>query len=217
MLNGSITATGTGGVTPYQYSINGTTFQVSNIFTGLAAGPYTVTIKDANNCINTTAVTVSSSTGATVTATSVAASCGVANGSVTATGTGGVTPYQYSINGTTFQASNIFTGLAAGPYTVTIKDANNCVNTTTVTVSSSTGATVTATPVAASCGVANGSITATGTGGVTPYQYSINGTTFQVSNIFTGLAAGLIPLLLKMLTTALIQPLLPLVVQQGQQ
>ena len=188
--NGSITATGTGGTAPYQFSIDGTTFQISNIFNGLAAGAYTVTIKDANNCTNTTTVTISSSNGATVTAVATPASCAASNGSITATGTGGTAPYQYSINGTIFQSSNIFTSLAAGTYTVTIKDANNCTNTTTVTISSSNGATVTAVATPASCGASNGSITATGNAGTAPYQYSINGTIFQTSNIFTGIAAG---------------------------
>jgi hypothetical protein len=64
-----------------------------------------------------------SNSGATVTAISSNATCGASNGSITATGLGGTTPYQYSLDGITYQASNIFTGLAAGAYTVTIKDA----------------------------------------------------------------------------------------------
>ena len=188
--NGTITATGTGGITPYQYSINGVTYQASNVFTGLAANTYTVTIKDANNCINTTSVTIANTTGATVTATSTNASCGTSNGTITATGTGGATPYQYSINGVTFQVSNIFTGLAANTYTITIKDVNNCINTTTVTITNAVGATVTATTTSSTCGNANGTITTTGTGGVVPYEYSIDGVNFQPGNVFNGLAAN---------------------------
>jgi hypothetical protein len=190
--NGSITATGLGGTTPYQYSLDGITYQASNIFTGLAAGAYTVTIKDANNCINTSSIiNVNSNSGATVTAISSYTTCGASNGSITATGLGGTTPYQYSLDGITYQASNIFTGLAAGAYTVTIKDANNCINTSSIiNVNSNSGATVTAISSNTTCGASNGSITATGLGGTTPYQYSLDGITYQVSNIFTGLAAG---------------------------
>ncbi|MBK9673365.1 MAG: gliding motility-associated C-terminal domain-containing protein, partial [Bacteroidetes bacterium] len=190
--NGSITATGLGGTTPYQYSLDGITYQVSNIFTGLAAGVFTITIKDANNCINTSSIiNVNSNSGATVTAISSNATCGASNGSITATGLGGTTPYQYSLDGITYQASNIFTGLAAGAYTVTIKDANNCIYTTSViNVNSNSGATVTAISNNSTCGASNGSITATGLGGTTPYQYSLDGITYQASNIFTGLAAG---------------------------
>jgi hypothetical protein len=35
---------------------------------------------------------------------------------------GGVPPYQYSLDGINFQASSIFDGLAAGTYTVTVRD-----------------------------------------------------------------------------------------------
>jgi hypothetical protein len=194
-------ATGLGGTTPYQYSLDGITYQASNIFTGLAAGAYTVTIKDASNCINTTAVVnIVNTSGATVTAISSNATCGASNGSITATGLGGTTPYQYSLDGITYQASNVFTGLAAGAYTVTIKDANNCINTTAVVnVVNTSGATVTAISSNATCGASNGSITATGLGGTTPYQYSLDGITYQVtikeqcintSSIFSALACA---------------------------
>jgi hypothetical protein len=40
----------------------------------------------------------------------------------------------YSINGVTFQASNVFTGLAAGTYTVTVRDSRNCTSTVSITI-----------------------------------------------------------------------------------
>lgn len=44
---GSITLNTSGGLAPYEYSINGAAFQSSNVFTGLSTGPKTITIKDA--------------------------------------------------------------------------------------------------------------------------------------------------------------------------
>ena len=51
---GSITITGSGGTTPYEYSINnGTTWQSSNIFNALASGTYNVRIRTVgSNCIS---------------------------------------------------------------------------------------------------------------------------------------------------------------------
>ncbi len=189
--NGSITAFASGGTTPYTYSINGNTFQVSNVFTGLASGAYTVYVKDANGCTKTTAVTVPNSPGPTVTATTTLAACGNINGTITATGTGGIAPYQYSIDGgATYQVSNVFFGLAPGVYTITIKDNTGCINTVSATITSSNAPAVTASSTASSCSANTGTITAAGSGGVTPYTYSINGSTFQASNVFTGVGGG---------------------------
>jgi gliding motility-associated-like protein len=193
--NGTITATPIGGAAPFQYSINGgTTYQASNIFAGLLAGPYTIKIKDANTCVNNSAViTVPNTAGATVTGISTNSTCGFANGKITASPIGGTAPFQYSIDGgTTYQTSNIFTGLLAGPYNIKIKDANTCVNNSqTITVANTAGATVTVISTNSTCGFANGKITAAPIGGTAPFQYSIDGgTTYQTSNIFTGLLAG---------------------------
>ncbi len=44
--NGSITITATGGIAPYTYSLNGGASQVSNVFSNVAPGANTITIKD---------------------------------------------------------------------------------------------------------------------------------------------------------------------------
>jgi large repetitive protein len=187
--NGTITAFGTGGAAPLQYSINGNTYQSGNTFANLTPGTYTVYVKDANGCIRTVTVTVANNPAPTVTAVSTTAVCSNVNGSITATGNGGVAPLQYSINGTTFQASNVFTGLAAGTYTVTVRDFTGCTAITTVTVPGTGGPSVFANSTAASCGTANGSITISALG-TAPFTYSLNGINFLASNLFTGLLAG---------------------------
>jgi len=48
--NGSITASVTGGVGAFQYSLNGNAFQSSPTFNNLQAGTYVVTIQNAQNC-----------------------------------------------------------------------------------------------------------------------------------------------------------------------
>lgn len=186
--NGSITVVASGGTAPLQYSLNANTYQPGNIFSGLTAATYIVTVQDANGCLTTASATIANSTGPTLTATTVTASCNNANGSITANSTGGVPPLLYSINGTTYQAANMFTGLVAGSYTVYVKDANNCITTVTATITATGGPTVTGISAASSCAANTGTITATGSGGSGALQYSINGVTFQASTLFTGLA-----------------------------
>jgi hypothetical protein len=195
--NGSITAFASGGTAPLDYSIDGNNYQSNNVFTGLAGGTYTVTVKDANGCLATFTCTVANSSGPTVTATTTSASCGNSNGTITASGSGGTLPLQYSINGVTFQSSSFFGGLTAGSYTVTVKDANGCTSTITVVVSASNAPSVTATSTSAACNTSNGTITATGSGGTAPLTYSINGFTFQASGFFSGLAPGTYTVLVK--------------------
>jgi hypothetical protein len=137
--DGSLTATATGG-SGFTFSINGTTFQASGTFNGLAAGSYTITAKTGAGCTGSKQFTVGTTpaacagVGIVVTAASTNATpCVAANGTITATATGS-TGFTFSINGTAFQASGNFANVAEGAYTVTAKDANGCTGTTPVNV-----------------------------------------------------------------------------------
>ena len=137
--NGQITATVAGGTAPYSYYLNGTlittTSNTSYVFTGLSAGiAYTVSINDANNCGPATAAPITltqpNSLMVSASATQQVSCNGGNNGQITATVAGGTAPYSYYLNGTLVttisNTSYVFTGLAAGMYTVSVNDANNC-------------------------------------------------------------------------------------------
>lgn len=192
--DGTITVTPTSGTSPYQYSIDGGAYQVSNIFTGLAVGNHNIIVKDVNGC-TTVSLTQAVAAGNPITATTSATltSCpGVSDGTITVTPTTGTSPYQYSVDGGAYQVSNIFTGLAAGNHNIIVKDANGC-TTASITQAVTAGNPITATTSATntSCpGVNNATITVTPTTGTAPYQYSINGGPYQVGNTFGGLAPG---------------------------
>ena len=189
---GSITANAGGGTPPYTYSKDGTTFQASNVFPNLAAGPYTITVKDAHGCKKTDSKTLVDPPALTLTLDGTNPTCaGEATGSITANAGGGTPPYTYSKDGTTFQASNVFPNLAAGPYTITVKDAHACTKTDNKTLVDPPALTLTLDGTNPACaGEATGSITANAGGGTPPYTYSKDGTTFQSSNVFPNLAAG---------------------------
>ena len=184
--DGTASANASGGTAPYTYLwANG---QTTSTATGLSAGSYNVTITDANNCTTTASATVSAGTGGpSATTTSTNATCNGGNdGSATLTASGGTSPYTYSWqNG---QTGTTATGLVAGTYTVTVTDANGCQGTTTASVSEPTAVSGTATSTDATCGSNDGSATATGTGGASPYTYLWPN--FQTGTTAIGLTAG---------------------------
>ncbi len=188
--NGSITITC---VTGTQYSFDGgTTWQTSNVKSNLAAGTYTVMSKNAAGCTVSTSVTLTNaSVPPTQTTTLVApTTCtGTPDGSITITC---ATATQYSFDGgTTWVASNVKTGLAAGAYTVMSQNASGCTVTSSVTLANAaTAPTQTTTLVSpTNCtGTPNGSITIN-CASATQFSFD-GGTTWGATNISTGLAAG---------------------------
>jgi hypothetical protein len=147
---------------------------------------------DANECTFILTAEVESPTLLVATATYTDVSCfGGADGTITVTATGGTTPYAYSLDGgMTPQASNVFSGLSAGMYVVTVIDANECQATVSVTIAEPAEAlAASASATGASCnGGADGTATITAEGGTPGYSYLwSNGSTDMTA---MGLAAG---------------------------
>ena len=183
---GSATVTAAGGTPVYTYSW-APTGGTNATATGLAAGPYTVTVTDANLCTTTVDVTITepaAALSATILSQTDVLCFGNTTGSATVTAAGGTPVYTYSwapTGGTNATA----TGLAAGPYTVTVTDANLCTTTVDVTITEPSAAltAVLTSQVNVSCfGGSNGSAVITPAGGTSPYV---------ITPAQTGLTAGL--------------------------
>jgi len=190
--NGSINILPPSVYIPIQYSLNGGSPQTTNIFAGLAAGTYTINVTDAIGCTGSTTITITQGTGVTATIATTPTSCsGANNGTITVTPGGGSFPYQYSLNGGALQGSNIFSGLAAGNYTIRVVDVNGCNSTYPVTINPGVALNATISKTNVSCnGAADGTITVNISTGTPPYQFSLDNVTWFTSNIFTGLTAG---------------------------
>ncbi len=193
---GTITINAQGGNGGLTYSIDGgVTYQASNIFTGLVVGTYSVFVMDNFGCIQAygTPVVIGEPTDITQTVAGTDASCAnVFDGSITVTAVGGIPPYNYSLNGGPLQPGNVFNGIGAGTYIVSVYDDNNCIDTTSITLNNSyiISVAIDSQEDVSCIGAADGSFTVHVNGGIPAYSYSLNGVTYQSSGTFTGLSAG---------------------------
>ncbi len=183
--NGSITTAATGGTSNYSYHWGGGITTPNR--TGLSAGAYQVTVTDANNCSASVSAIISQPASAiNIMATSTNVNCfGAASGNINISVSGGTGAYNYNWGGAI--SSQNRTNVAAGTYTLTVTDANNCTatHTTTITQPTAINATLGSLSNVSCFGGNNGSANITATGGVSSYTYSWN------NGISTSSASGL--------------------------
>jgi SprB repeat len=196
--SGSINLTVSGGTGTYSFLwSNGTTLQ--NL-SSVAAGTYSVIVKDGNNCeFVSPSYTITSPPAFVVSISQTAfITCnGQSTAALSVTATGG-TPnatlplYSYSwLNNTS--TSNSISGLSAGTYTVEVRDFNNIPRTASFTITEPTLLDASFAKTNITCnGANNGTITVTPTGGTSTYKYKFTGeTVFTSSNTRTSLAPGI--------------------------
>lgn len=195
VCNGTATVVPSGGTPPYSYSWSDSGAQTTPIATGLCPNvTYTVTVRDFNGCTATGSVTISQTITITITTSNTTLSCfGACDGIATANPSGGQNPYSYLwVNSTgTVGTTQTVSTLCAQTYTVTVVDANGCLNSDTVSFTNPPILDVTATHTDATCGgTCNGTATGNPTGGTGAYSYSWSTSPVQTTQTATGLCAG---------------------------
>ena len=187
--NGQAVITPTGGTPPYSFAWN-PAGPTGNSASNLTPGSYSVTISDSKNCTRLATFSIGTAAPVSVSIAVVQPTCFNSNdGFLTATATGGASPY-------TVQWSNFWTdflnpNLSNGQFSVTVQDATGC----TATASSS----LFVEPVSSDWLPENvvcfdektGSIQLdTTTGGTPPYSYAIDNQPFATGELFGNLPAG---------------------------
>jgi len=163
----------TGGTTPYVILWSNGASTLST--TGLTAGPYEVTVTDANECGASQSITITGPTAMSNSFTISPSACAGSTGSAQANVTGGTGAYTYLWDGSAAnQTTSLASNLAAGVYQVVVTDANLCQTTFNATVpnTATTLASAISGIVAGDCGPNSaGSATLDATGGAGSYVY----------------------------------------------
>ena len=173
-----------GGVLPYTYKLNEGIYQSSNIFTNITPATYNVTVMDANSCTLRDSIKVNYSISPTpileATIQYDPIKCYGGSTIVTISATGGKAPYT---------GTGTFI-VYAGIYSQIVTDALGVKDTINVTITQPTQLklSITSGLITSTNGTTN--ISATASGGTTPYSYQLNTGLFQASGNFYNVYAG---------------------------
>jgi len=183
---GRITITGIGGTGTITYSLNGDPPVSTGDFQNLPGGTHVVTLIDDNACTHDTTVEILAPAALlidNIIVTDVSPCNGDDNGALEVSGSGGTGQLEFSLDDLNYQTGTTFSGLAAGDYTVWLRDANGCSDTASASIAEPVPVLATVTKTDATYGNL-GTITISNvTGGTTPYEYSINGLTGPFSDV----------------------------------
>jgi hypothetical protein len=160
----------------YTFSLNNNAFTDNLLNTGLAAGNYTLTVRDQRGCEISKNALLSqpAELKASLARKNYIKCYGDSTGFIEIGVSGGTTPYTYQINDAGLQAEPHFQNLATGDYHLTVEDANGCTDEFYETIIQPFDSlTVDFSIANISCFEgADGEITANVHGGNAPYSYS---------------------------------------------
>jgi len=155
-------------------------------------------VTDFQGCITIKSVEIIS-IGNTLTAQSIvtSTSCGIDNGTVLLTISGGVSPFQFTINGPSgplqnneVNSSSLFETLTSGSYSYLILDGNGCSTSGTFILGNSQSVDFVISQQGFQCAQKSGTLTISAQSGTAPFSFTINNIGQNNTGIFTGLIPG---------------------------
>ncbi|HEV7230781.1 MAG TPA: PKD domain-containing protein, partial [Bacteroidia bacterium] len=187
--NGSVFATASGGAAPYNYSWSGGC-SVSTC-RNICPGMYVLSVTDSHGCTSRDSIRVSEPAPMKISPFTSGAHCNRSDGFDSVSVSGAVPPYTYSWSPGPGSSGPAYHNLAAGVYTVSVRDANNCLATDTLVVSNTSGVntSVLSAHNVTCFGGHDGSAIGQQGGGVPPYSISWSpsgGVTDTAKNLIAG-------------------------------
>lgn len=188
MGNGTATVTAAGAST-YTYIWNTNPIQNTQTATNLVQGQYSVTV-NSGGCSVVDNITVGTTGSVSITdITFSPASCNSSDGTATVTSSGGNGTYTYIWNTNPIQNTQTATNLSQGQYSVTVTS-GSCSTSGNIVITGESGPTIIMSSTSEHCGMSDGSVSVTATGGSGNYTYIWNTTPINNSTSITGLPAG---------------------------
>jgi gliding motility-associated-like protein len=196
MATGAAHSSVISGTAPFNFTwSNG---DLDSLVSALTIGTYQVIASDFHNCLDTAVIQILEPAALGMSATNVNPTCAQSNGSIDLVEvSGGVSPYQFSLNNGAWAGSPYYSQLGANTYSVRIRDANSCLDSLQVQLNMPSYPTSLTTNITdAVCAENNGSLRLMGvSGGVPPYHYHFNDSIYhaivQFPLSFNNLDAGL--------------------------
>lgn len=181
-----------GNISQHQYSLDNISYVNTNTFTALQTGTYWVFIKNQYGCIDSAQIMIGTfELPKLESVISDSTICGLSNGKLTITASGGYGQISYSINGVAFQSNPVFSNLAEGSYTVYIKDQAGCVESLPVMVHAVGVPEILDIKIThATCDEDNGEVEILVNNGRPPYEYNVSGQVTNYEGSFRNLSPG---------------------------
>ena len=188
--DGSITLStiGATGVVTYEWGQIG--IGNTNNPTNLAPGIYTVTVTDAERCVDSTTVEVGTTSDLTLSPNIKLPNCpGDNTGQISIVVNGGTPNYSYNWSNGLPNSPDV-NNLPTGTYDLTVTDANGCTTTGSYQIVDPSNLVLSTSSTDPNCGLSDGTATVVVSGGNGPYTYAWNDSANQQTATAANLAGG---------------------------
>ena len=185
--DGAIAIAAVSGIAPFEFQLNGGTWQSSGLFSNLSAGDYSITLRDAAGCTHISNYSV---IGAPLVSDSLVllmdATC-VTGGEIVVSAFSGTGPFEFQLDAGAWQSSGSFSNLPPSNYSITLRDAAGCTHTSDYSIAAPPPVDISLLSlVDATCG-AGGTITVSPIAGTGPFEFQLDAGAWQSSGSFSNL------------------------------